>query len=65
MHLLTPKLAMPSLLSQITKTPYKSVPLRSVGGRPVQIPYDFHAEFKPQEMGIEIRLLVNDGVSYL
>ncbi len=31
-----------------------------VGGRPVQLPYDVHAEFKPQNLDLELRLLVRD-----
>lgn len=44
----------------MTTTTFKSRPLRSVGGRAVQIPFDFVPEFKPQELLVEFSLLVND-----
>lgn len=44
----------------MTTTTFKSRPLRSVGGRAVQIPFDFVPEFKPQELSVEFSLLVND-----
>lgn len=47
----------------MTNTKYKSIPLRMVGGKPIQVPYDFYSEFKPQPMDVEFRLLVTDGVS--
>lgn len=48
------------VLRNMTTTSFKSRPLRSVGGRPVQIPFDFVPEFKPQELSVEFSLLVND-----
>ncbi|TKY85747.1 hypothetical protein EX895_005287 [Sporisorium graminicola] len=48
------------VLRNMTTTTFKSRPLRSVGGRPVQIPFDFVPEFKPQELSVEFSLLVND-----
>ncbi|SJX62853.1 uncharacterized protein SRS1_13680 [Sporisorium reilianum f. sp. reilianum] len=48
------------VLRNMTTTTFKSRPLRSVGGRPVQIPFDFVPEFKPQELAVEFSLLVND-----
>lgn len=48
------------VLRNMTTTAFKSRPLRSVGGRPVQIPFDFVPEFKPQELSVEFSLLVND-----
>ncbi|EPQ30339.1 uncharacterized protein PFL1_01865 [Pseudozyma flocculosa PF-1] len=48
------------VVRNMTTTAFKSRPLRSVGGKPVQIPFDFVPEFKPQEMGVEFSLLVND-----
>ena len=47
-------------MRNMTTTTFKSRPLRSVGGRPVQIPFNFVPEFKPQELGVEFSLLVND-----
>ena len=44
----------------MTTTTFKSRPLRTVGGRPVQIPFDFVPEFKPQELAVEFILVVND-----
>ncbi|KDN45580.1 hypothetical protein K437DRAFT_256501 [Tilletiaria anomala UBC 951] len=49
------------VVRNMTTTKLKSVPLRMVGGKPVQVPYDFHSEFKPQNMDVEFRLLVADG----
>ncbi|ETS64795.1 hypothetical protein PaG_00760 [Moesziomyces aphidis] len=48
------------VLRNMTTTTFKSRPLRTVGGRPVQIPFDFVPEFKPQELSVEFSLLVND-----
>lgn len=48
------------VLRNMTTSAFKSRPLRSVGGRPVQIPYNFVPEFKPQELGVEFSLLIND-----
>ncbi|SNX84350.1 uncharacterized protein MEPE_03059 [Melanopsichium pennsylvanicum] len=48
------------VLRNMTTTTFKSRPLRSVGGRPVQIPFDFVPEFRPQELSVEFSLLVND-----
>lgn len=48
------------VLRNMTTTTFKSRPLRSVGGRPVQIPFDFVPEFKPQDLPVEFSLLVND-----
>lgn len=48
------------VLRNMTTSAFKSRPLRSVGGRPVQIPYNFVPEFKPQELSVEFSLLVND-----
>lgn len=46
---------------QMTVTPYKSLSLRSVSGKPLEVPFDFYPEFKPQTLGIDFRLLVVDG----
>lgn len=48
------------VLRNMTTSAFKSRPLRSVGGRPVQIPYNFVPEFKPQELSVEFSLLIND-----
>lgn len=45
----------------MTVTPYKSLSLRTVGGRPLEVPYDFYPEFKPQTMGVDFYLKVLDG----
>lgn len=44
----------------MTETKYKSLPIKPVDGKPLQVPYDFYPEFKPQELGVEFRLIVND-----
>lgn len=49
------------VVRNMTTTPYKSLALRSVGGRPLEVPFDFYPEFKPQSFGVEFRLLINDG----
>lgn len=48
----------------MTTSTFKSRPLRSVGGKAVQIPFDFVPEFKPQELSVEFSLLVNDEVRF-
>ncbi|PWN51086.1 hypothetical protein IE53DRAFT_386578 [Violaceomyces palustris] len=48
------------VVRNMTTTTYKNRPLRSVGGKPVQVPFKFVPEFKPQEMGVEFRIIVND-----
>lgn len=45
---------------QMTTTKYKSLPVKTTDGKPLQVPYDFFPEFKPQQVGIEFRLIVND-----
>lgn len=49
----------------MTTTKYKSLPLKPTDGKPLQVPYDFYPEFKPQQLGVEFRLIVNDAVSEL
>lgn len=44
----------------MTATKYKSLPLKPKDGKPLQVPFDFFPEFKPQEVGVEFRLIVND-----
>lgn len=44
----------------MTTTKLKSVPVRSVNGQPLQIPYDFYSEFKPQQLDVEFRFKVLD-----
>lgn len=48
---------------QMTTTPVKSLAITGPLSKPLQVPYDFQPEFKPQDIGVEFRLLVNDGVS--
>ena len=38
----------------------RSLPLHNVGGQPMQLPFDFYPEFKPQDMGVEFRMEVRD-----
>lgn len=46
----------------MTVTKYKSLPIKSSSaGQPLQVPFDFYPEFKPQDVGVEFRLIVNDG----
>lgn len=45
----------------MTTHPYKSLSLRSVAGKPLEVPYQFFPEFRPQNMGVEFRLIVADG----
>lgn len=40
--------------------PLKSMPVHNVGGQPMQVPYDFYPEFKPQKLGVEFRAKVRD-----
>lgn len=49
------------VVRNMTTTPYKALSLRSVGGRPLEVPFDFYPEFKPQTFGVEFRLIINDG----
>ncbi|KAN0064732.1 hypothetical protein ACQY0O_001787 [Thecaphora frezii] len=48
------------VVRNMTTATFKSRPLRTVGGKPVQIPFDFVPEFKPQHMGVEFSLIIND-----
>jgi hypothetical protein len=48
---------------QMTTHRVKSLPLKPTDGKPLQVPYDFFPEFKPQQLGVEFRLIVNDAVS--
>lgn len=49
------------VLRNMTTTPYKSLKLRTLSGRPLEVPFDFYPEFKPQSLGVEFRLLISDG----
>lgn len=48
---------------RMTTTRFKSLPLKPTDGKPLQVPFDFFPEFKPQQLGVEFRLMVNDAVS--
>lgn len=45
----------------MTNTKYKSLPVKKTDGQPLQVPFDFFPEFKPQQIGVEFRLLVKDA----
>ncbi|CAO1625054.1 unnamed protein product [Sympodiomycopsis kandeliae] len=49
------------VVRNMTTAPYKNLSLRSVGGKPLEVPFDFYPEFKPQSFGVEFRLLIHDG----
>ena len=49
--------------TQMTTTKFKSLPLKPTDGKPLQVPFDFFPEFKPQQLGVEFRMTVNDAVS--
>jgi hypothetical protein len=53
------------LFEQMTMMPYASFPLKPKDGKPLQVPYDFYPEFKPQSIGVEFRLTVKDSVSVI
>lgn len=44
----------------MTATRIKNVPITNVGGQPLQVPYDFYSEFKPQSLDVEFRVKVLD-----
>lgn len=45
----------------MTTLPVKSVPVTSVGGgQPLQLPFDFWSEFRPQKLDVEFVLNVRD-----
>lgn len=44
----------------MTTQPVKSIPLASVGGQPLQVPFDFWSEFRPQQLDVEFRFNVRD-----
>lgn len=48
------------VMRNMTATRLRSVPLRMVGGRPVQLPWDFYAEFRPSPLDVEFWLEVVD-----
>ncbi|PWN35531.1 uncharacterized protein FA14DRAFT_160634 [Meira miltonrushii] len=49
------------VMRNMTSTKFKSLPLKPTNGQPLQVPFDFYPEFKPQEVGVEFRILVKDG----
>ncbi|UZJ53043.1 hypothetical protein CBS101457_002363 [Exobasidium rhododendri] len=49
------------VMRNMTTTRFKSLPLKPTDGKPVQVPFDFFPEFKPQQLGVEFRLVVNDA----
>lgn len=51
------------VLRNMTVTPYKSLPLRGPLQAPLQVPFDLFPEFKPQDLLVEIRAIISDGVS--
>ncbi|WFD44719.1 hypothetical protein MPSI1_003389 [Malassezia psittaci] len=48
------------VLRNMTATKVKSVPITNVGGQPLQVPFDFYSEFKPQSLDVEFFLKVMD-----
>ncbi|PWN44344.1 hypothetical protein IE81DRAFT_321501 [Ceraceosorus guamensis] len=48
------------VLRNLTITPIKDLPITTGLGKPLQVPFDFSPEFKPQDLGIEFRLIVRD-----
>lgn len=49
--------------SQLTTTPIKDLQITTGLGKPLQVPFDFSPEFKPQDLGIEFRLIIRDEVN--
>ncbi|WFD36851.1 hypothetical protein MCUN1_003741 [Malassezia cuniculi] len=47
-------------MRNMTTLPVKSLPLTAVGGQPIQIPFDFWSEFRPQQLDVEFRFNVRD-----
>ncbi|CAO1634412.1 unnamed protein product [Parajaminaea phylloscopi] len=50
------------VLRNMTVTTFKKeMSLKTLSGRPLEVPFDFYPEFKPQNMDVEFRLLLKDG----
>ncbi|KAI3623333.1 hypothetical protein CBS14141_004116 [Malassezia furfur] len=48
------------VLRNMTTTHLKAVPIASAAAHPVQVPFDFYPEFKPQSLDVEFRVKVLD-----
>lgn len=50
------------VVRNMTTTTFKNdLRLKTLSGKPLEVPFDFWPEFKPQDMGVEFRLLLRDG----
>lgn len=50
------------VLRNMTTTTFKTEKkFKTLSGKPLEVPFDFYPEFKPQDLGVEFRLVVRDG----